>query len=161
MMMGCPTSREDLGEIFNCCDVSDSGTIVPEDVIFLEADPHLRDLELFKSKIRQMTEWKQQIAEDYLRQSRRQKEEQCPSVVQKQRLAPRPWQAKTFEKLPTIACQQRWDRHRDEHRRGQRALEAFRRHLRETYGNEVRAMRRALDPESTFGFSRPVLRYYC
>mmetsp|Transcript_26112 Transcript_26112/g.81439 ORF Transcript_26112/g.81439 Transcript_26112/m.81439 type:complete len:853 (-) Transcript_26112:226-2784(-) len=154
---GFEASDQDLGDIFDCCDWGETGCIVEEDVIFLDEDHEARDLEIFKAKSLNTREWRHQIAEEYLEQYRRAHQD----VQQRHRLAPRPWQAKTFEQLPTIACQQRNDRRRATRQREQQAREAFLRHLREIYGSEVRAMRRSLDCDGNFGFTQLALRYYC
>lgn len=155
---GFPASDQELGDIFDCCDWGETGSIVEEDVIFLEADRETRDLEVFKAQTLNMREWRHQIAQEYLEQSRK---PAMDAPQQRHRLAPRPWQAKTFEQLPTIACQQRNDRRRSTRQREQQAKEAFLHHLREIYGSEVRALRRSLDSDGSFGFSQLNLRYYC
>lgn len=80
------------------------------------------------------------------------------SMPAKHRLAARPWQDQTFER---VVCERRSGWQRESRRKGTLAKTAFLCHLKETFGNEVRAWRRGLDLEGTFAVSLTALRRYC
>lgn len=149
----------DLEEIFNCCDPHDQGFVVPDSVLFLELDPKMKAQGLFSAKTRFMRDWKQKIAMDYMAATSVHPSAESPSI--KHRLAPRPWQADIFEHLPVVACQRRKERCVDSYQRQQQALQLFSAHLRESWGHEVRALRRVLDPEGKFYVTQATLRHYC
>jgi len=77
------------------------------------------------------------------------------------RLASRPWLAETFEQLPTLESQKRESWRREVLQRRAAARSIFMRHLRETHGTEIRAWRRALDPQGKFRISLTTVRRYC
>mmetsp|Transcript_35813 Transcript_35813/g.102309 ORF Transcript_35813/g.102309 Transcript_35813/m.102309 type:complete len:838 (-) Transcript_35813:197-2710(-) len=161
-ILGCEThgfhaTGDELSCVFDACDTGNVGEVCADDVLFLEADKKLRSFGLYKAKMSQMREWRNQVALDFLEKTR----PIMPTTTPTHRLAPRPWQADIFEQLPIVACQRRHDRCRDAHRRAQEALASFMQHLRSGYGNEVRAMRRALDPDGHFHFSQVALRHHC
>lgn len=154
-------TEQEMDMIYDCCDVGDVGSVLREDVVFLELDPFVRKHEALKLKMGQMRDWKQELAKMYLEEMKLRKERDPSRQSYQNRLAPRPWQAGTFEQLPAVVCQRRQDHAREARRRSRTAKEIFLRHLRALYGNEVRALRRALDPDCQFGFNQQTLRRYC
>jgi len=151
-----PCEPAEVAEIFECIDVAAAGTVMAEDVIFLEVDPKTREYELFKSKMNQMREWKQQVAQEYINQSKAAKAEGASS-----RWAPRPWQWKTFDALPQVVCHRRHQQRLETFRKGEEARQAFLAHIKNKHGNEVRAMRNVLDQNGDYSFSLLELRRYC
>eukprot|EP00747_Dinoflagellata_sp_TGD_P137599 gnl/TRDRNA2_/TRDRNA2_175702_c0_seq1.p1 gnl/TRDRNA2_/TRDRNA2_175702_c0~~gnl/TRDRNA2_/TRDRNA2_175702_c0_seq1.p1 ORF type:complete len:909 (-),score=149.85 gnl/TRDRNA2_/TRDRNA2_175702_c0_seq1:51-2777(-) len=149
---GFQGTDSELAELFNSCDVHSVGSLTREDVICLEMDKKVRELETFKLRMRR-AEQQQQLMMSMYSEGR-----QMPA---KHRLAARPWQAGTFDQLPAVVCERRADWRRATRRRGVVAKAVFMRHLRETYGNEVRAWRRGLDIEMKFRVHLIGLRSYC
>eukprot|EP00971_Amphidinium_carterae_P127315 2522844-Amphidinium_carterae.1 len=76
------------------------------------------------------------------------------------RLAPRPWQAKTFEQMPTVVAHVRAEHRRNALKRARHARAVFLKHLCKTYGKEVRAMRVALSADG-YSFNKRTLGNYC
>jgi len=151
---------EAIKTLYHLCDLGDVGNLKQEDLIFLEADPKVRAEEFHKMKVSQMTVWKQAAAREFIEYHALQG---TPGTTTKctHRLAPRPWQAKTFETMPTVICHRNNQRLRDNLRRARHARKKFIQHLKDTYGNEVRAVRKALSPDHGYGFSLMALRNYC
>jgi len=157
---GFVADGRDLNMVYSSCDYGDVGTIIAEDVVFLEVDTKARENEQFKLKLRQMHEWKQQISKDYLHQVKSCSHSECPNVHARHRLAPRPWQAHTFEALPSVVCHLRNEEHRNALRQAKAAEALFLQHIRRLFGNEVRAFRHALDKDDSFSVSLNELRRY-
>lgn len=148
------STETELNELFSCADVDASGEIAREDAIFLETDPKERELETFKAKTNRKDHHQRFMAWAYIEDCRR----DLPAA---HRLAQRPWLADNFEKLPMLVCKRRMEWHRHAYQKGLAARISFVGHLKETYGNMVRAWRRALDPGCTFAFTVKGLRRYC
>lgn len=68
--------------------------------------------------------------------------------------------AETFERMPAVVAQARHQRQIETFKNERRARNAFIYHLVKGYGNEVRAMRRALSAEG-YAFGQQTLRSYC
>jgi len=155
----CPTHGFEipewgLEELFGCCDVDEQGTISKDEVVFLETDKKTRELEIYKCKSRGKDEYQKLLAWVYNDEARR----NYPAT---HRLAARPWLARSFEQLPAIVRQRKEARHRIHKERSLEARISFLRHLRDTFGNEVRAWRRGLDPNGIFEVSEATIRKYC
>mmetsp|Transcript_5868 Transcript_5868/g.11858 ORF Transcript_5868/g.11858 Transcript_5868/m.11858 type:complete len:795 (+) Transcript_5868:84-2468(+) len=150
---GFDASDGDIRDIFACCDVEGAKSLCDVDVLFLEADQQIRDVKRFKRRMDQKDQQQQLFMSAY--------EESCAKPP-RHRLAPRPWQAETFEShLPAVVSQKRQGWQRQVQRRGEEAHASFMRQLRSAYGNEVRAWRLGLDPETTFELSLQSVRRYC
>mmetsp|Transcript_22330 Transcript_22330/g.47595 ORF Transcript_22330/g.47595 Transcript_22330/m.47595 type:complete len:779 (+) Transcript_22330:216-2552(+) len=150
-----------LEEIYSCIDVSEAGCFTYEEAIFLEVDPKLREDELFKLKVGQTREWKLQMAAEYMERSKLRPPEKFAEVSNKHRMAPRPWQDAMFEALPSVVYQRRYNKEREESKKAKEARARFLEHIYLIYGNEVRAMRQALDSDGSNSISLIELRSYC
>jgi Ca2+-binding EF-hand superfamily protein len=151
---GFVVSQEDFHELFSCCDVSGSGTVSQEEVIFLENDRALRELATFKAKKSQKEKHLKLMCWAY-------REDGLRALSPTHRLAQRPWLAENFDQLPMLVHHRRVEWQRETHRRCLDARIAFVRHLRDTYHNEVRAWRTGLDPRGTFELKERDIRSYC
>lgn len=76
------------------------------------------------------------------------------------RLAQRPWNTDLWD-LPEEKLRQRQERRHKAHQDTLHAVALFRQHIRSTYGNEVRAWRRVLDPLATNRITKKQLLAYC
>jgi len=159
LALGFEGTSDELEALYHLCDVGDAGNIKQEDLIFLEKDPEIRDQEFHRVKVGEMLVWKRAAAQEYIDYKMVKSVDSVPMTA-KHRLAPRPWLSKTFEMMPTVMCHRNKERLQDRVRKGRHARITFISHLRELYGNEVRALRRALAPDG-YGFSLMTLRNYC
>jgi len=152
---GFSASVADMSEVFDMCDVDNAESIQASSLIFLEEDDEVRDELLAKSRITSLQEWRYKVAQEYVERDR-------PHVSPHHRLAPRPWQASTFEKLPFVACRRRYDRRREEVRKQKFAKEEFWKYVHSTYGNEIRFFRRILDAgqANQYTLTQVQLRYH-
>jgi len=155
---GCKENRaafsdEELEELFNCIDFDDGGSVTPDEIVFLEMDPVTRDHEIFKLKMRSKFQRQRLLAYTYWDDGRQE-------VSKKHRRAQRAWHSTEFEKLPPLVCKKRVDRQQRFYRSMIMAHIEFVRHLRDMYGNEVRAWRRGLDPDCDFCVTKMALRRY-
>jgi Ca2+-binding EF-hand superfamily protein len=151
---GFTCEPEQYQEIFACCDVSDSGTVSQEEIIFLENEKSLRELAMFKAKKSQKEKHLKLMCWAY-------REDGLRALSPTHRLAQRPWLAENFEQLPMLVHHRRVEWQRETHRRGLEARITFVRHLRDTYSNEVRAWRNGLDPTGKFELTAKDIRSYC
>lgn len=153
---GFEAANDEFAELFSFCDVHDAKSIMMEDVLIFEANPAARQLEAFKLRTRMSDKDQRQriLATVYTEEKR------C-SLPATHRLAPRPWLAPHFDCLPTVVCQRRGDWRHTAVRKAMHARIVFLRHLRGTFGNEVRAWRCGLDVEERFSISQSALRCYC
>lgn len=149
---GFVATESELEELKGCCDVDGIGTITKERLLFLEVDRRVRDIELFKAKMSRKEQRQQLMASVYA--------EAC-SKPQRHRLAQRPWQRQTFERLPAVAHQKRSRRQKEAHQRSLQAQSLFMQHIRRSYGSEVRAWRRELVTDGSFVLPLKELRRYC
>ncbi|CAE7884374.1 rab1D [Symbiodinium microadriaticum] len=152
---GFDASDEDFTELYGLCDPSESG-IRPIDLLFLEPDPQVKEQEEQRLRILRMgqREQKQHLMAEVFQ------EEKARQVSAKHRLAPRPWQAIDFEHLPKIVCERQHDWQMAAEKRAEEARTEFTLYLRKAYGNEVRAWRRALDPNATYRLTLRGLRKF-
>lgn len=148
------TNDNDLDILYACLDYDESGSVTQDEVMFLEADPLIREQELFKMKMKSRSQRQRLLAYIYRDDGQR-----APST--KHRRAQRPWMAETFEKLPAIVCEKRLDRQQVFYRERIEARVAFVEFVRSKFGNEVRAWRRSLDPDCNFQVGKTALRQYC
>merc|ERR1712190_374467 len=104
----------------------------------------------------------QQVAQEYIEYTKGKAamDGKLKAIDPRSRHAPRPWLANTFDLMPTVVCQARNERARDAFRRQRDAKNLFMAHLRKTYGHELRALRRVLDPDRSCSFTRQNLRRY-
>eukprot|EP00928_Gymnodinium_smaydae_P011381 TRINITY_DN14208_c0_g1_i1.p1 TRINITY_DN14208_c0_g1~~TRINITY_DN14208_c0_g1_i1.p1 ORF type:complete len:754 (+),score=169.28 TRINITY_DN14208_c0_g1_i1:99-2360(+) len=158
----CDQSEEELRVLWECIDVSASGSVKREDVLFLEANPETRAQLLYQEKLGKMLEWKRRTSEEFiahLQERERQKKENA-KIHQAHRLAPRPWMEKYFESMPTVACSTKNMRFREAFKRQRLARIAFKEHVCKMYGNECRAVRRSLAQDGGHSFTKQMLRSY-
>ncbi|CAE8631560.1 unnamed protein product, partial [Polarella glacialis] len=155
--------QEQMDAIFDCIDTGDVGFICREDVVFLEVDPQVRQRESYKLKGGKVREWKEFAALQYLQNARNVNSTGKPSEAlhPKHRLAPRPWQAGTFETIPLVLISRRRDREREARLRAKSARIVFKHHLCACFGNEVRAVRRSVGGMDEQDISVLDLRRYC
>jgi len=151
---GFQASDDDFKELFDYCNMNATGSISQEEVICLENDSSLRELAIFKAKRSQKEKHLKLMCWAYREDGRR-------AVSATHRLAQRPWLAENFEQLPMLVHHRRVERQRETNRRSLEARIVFIQHLRSTYGSEVRAWRRGLDPDCNFKLSVTDLRRYC
>lgn len=151
---GFQASDREFDEIFSCCDVSGNGTISQEEVLFLETDRTLRELASFKAKRNQKEKHLKLMCWAY-------REDGLRALSPTHRLAQRPWLAHNFDQLPLLVHQSKVEWKRETDRRNLEARIEFIRHLRDTYGNEVRAWRAGLDPQGAFQLNSQEIRSYC
>ncbi|CAE7210893.1 unnamed protein product [Symbiodinium sp. CCMP2456] len=141
-------SEADLNRVFDCIDTGDIGSIVKEDCIFLELDPMKRNEERQRGGL--VREWKQRAALEFLQNARTGLKplpgEESVALPERHRLAPRPWQAGAFEQIPMVVCQRRYERERDTRFKRKCARATFLKQICISYGNEVRALRRDINP---------------
>eukprot|EP00931_Biecheleriopsis_adriatica_P116417 TRINITY_DN92055_c0_g1_i1.p1 TRINITY_DN92055_c0_g1~~TRINITY_DN92055_c0_g1_i1.p1 ORF type:complete len:774 (+),score=171.97 TRINITY_DN92055_c0_g1_i1:64-2385(+) len=158
---GFEGTQEEVDLVFDCCDTGDVGSILKEDIIFLELDPKIRQQERIR-KGGFFQEWKNRAAVDFLMHARNVNSAGDPNeaLPAKHRLAPRPWQAHTFDAMPMVVSQRRKDRDREERFRQKVARNLFLRQLCSIYGNEVRGIRRAVASDGC-NVSLMDLRKYC
>lgn len=154
---GFEASDVEMADVFGFCDISESmDGIRAHDLLFLEPDPVVREQEEQRLKILRMgqREQKQELMAEVFQQDRNR------GVSDRHRLAPRPWQARNFEQLPKIVCEKKQDWQLQEERRTEQARAEFLLYLRKSYGNEIRAWRRALDPTATYRLTLTQLRKF-
>jgi len=153
---------EDIEELWHLCDYLDYGELKVDDLIFVQDDLKVREREAFKSKMKEVWEWKQEMAQEYMSKAKAKNGNSAPSVGPRHRLAPRAWSADAFESLPSVICQRRYERQRDDRRKQKEARELFVHHAKTMVGNEVRLMRLpdGLDPEGTFKITMLKLKRY-
>lgn len=147
-------SDAELDEIFYCADVDGNGVISKQEAVFIEMSAEVRETEIFKIKINRREQHQRLMAWSYIEDGRR-------GLPATHRLSRRPWLADTFEKLPVLVCKRRMEWKQQAYRKSLAARITFIRHLKNKYGNEVRAWRRALDPDCKFVFTLKSLRRYC
>jgi Ca2+-binding EF-hand superfamily protein len=88
-------------------------------------------------------------------------EEEGWGLPPKHRLAHRPWHTGSFDQLPRVANEKVRKRRQSAQHNIQEARIAFQSHLNQTYGNEVRAWRKALAPKDSFTLTLFSLRRFC
>lgn len=164
---GFEATAHELHEIFECCDFTEVATVTLEDMIFLELDPATRKREAYNLKLDRLEAWRHEISLEYLKSCRLPRPPGAPVIDEERpvpvthRRAVRPWQASYYELLPAVACQRRHYRHLNERWIQMAARKKFSHFLKATFGNEIRAFRRALDPNGTFSVSSTTLRNFC
>lgn len=163
--LGFDGLEDELKELFNLCDVTGRNCLKQEDLIFLERDELIRADEFQKIKVGEMLAWRNAAAQEYIDYQKSKahgwnsSDSRDKPMSPTHRLAPRAWLSKTFESLPTVICHQINERMRASFRKARRARIDFFAHLKEQYGNEVRALRRALS-SNQYCFSQMTLRNY-
>lgn len=154
-------SESDINRVFDCIDTGDIGFILKEDCIFLEVDPAIRYEERQRGGV--VKEWKDQAALEFLQNAKtgiRGLPGDCSiALPDRHRLAPRPWQAGAFEQIPMVVCQRRQEREREARYKQKFARATFLRQLRTAYGNEVRGLRRDVNPDGHTATLSDIRRY--
>mmetsp|Transcript_60067 Transcript_60067/g.143083 ORF Transcript_60067/g.143083 Transcript_60067/m.143083 type:complete len:886 (+) Transcript_60067:152-2809(+) len=150
---GFAATQEELDELWTFLDPDADEQVKREELLFLETDVKARGAELHKQRMRAQFDEDRLLAKVYWDGNRK--------LAPKHRLAHRPWEAESYEQLPVVAWQRKlvW-RKRVRHRVAV-ARATLLNHLRTTFGHEVRAWRRGLDPDSKFVVSLISLRCYC
>jgi Ca2+-binding EF-hand superfamily protein len=152
---GFEGGKEALEELFHILDLGAEGEIQVEDFMFFEADHKARESALLKRKWKAKHQAQQKMLVSAYRA------EAQAGLPQAHRLAQRLWNAASVERLPEILQQKRKDRRHDICIRTLEARRAFHVHLCKTFGNEVRAWRRGLDPKARFYVTKKQLGSYC
>lgn len=166
LMKGCRAAQfealdEEFALVFEISDVGNVGFIQEDDVIFLEWDEEVRAKKTYGARMCRMDRWKYIAAKEYMTHIRRHKEaKELGLRLTKGRGDPRPWLEKTFEQLPAVAWFTEQERRTTSTKNAESARAAFKKHLLQMYGDEVRALRRALDPGITYSFTFKTLRRY-
>lgn len=150
----CKATSDEVTDMFHALDVEFAGYVSQANFAYLEKDKALRDQAHRQEKKRQKEKHRKMMAYVYFEDLKR-------DVQPTHRRAARPWLAQNFDSLPALVNQRnlKW-----KHVSYERSLEAriiFIRHLRATFGNEVRAWRRCLDPECHFAIDMKAIRRYC
>jgi len=165
-MKGCETfglevSEEEFHKLFHCADVGNVGFIQEDDVIFLELDVEVRANKAYQARVCRMDRWKYLAAHEFMEHIKRHKQEKEQGMrITKGRKEPKPWLDKTFEQLPAVAWYCKQEREITVVRNSTTAVAAFKKHLQTIYGDEIRALRRALDSNQTYNFTFKTLRRY-
>eukprot|EP00927_Polykrikos_kofoidii_P047368 TRINITY_DN4147_c0_g2_i1.p1 TRINITY_DN4147_c0_g2~~TRINITY_DN4147_c0_g2_i1.p1 ORF type:complete len:745 (-),score=122.13 TRINITY_DN4147_c0_g2_i1:61-2295(-) len=141
--LGFDATADELMELWRCCDVDDTGSISQEEVAFLEIDSPTRELQAWKRKASTRDKRQKELAQVWIADGER-------HVHARHRLARRPWLADTFESLPAIVNQRSEKVKKQTRQSNLEARITFVKHIRGRFGNEVRAWRRALDPDGRF-----------
>eukprot|EP00931_Biecheleriopsis_adriatica_P035000 TRINITY_DN20178_c0_g1_i2.p1 TRINITY_DN20178_c0_g1~~TRINITY_DN20178_c0_g1_i2.p1 ORF type:complete len:677 (+),score=152.71 TRINITY_DN20178_c0_g1_i2:99-2129(+) len=153
--LGLKCTDEAFAELFGLVDLNENGISAAE-LLFLEPDPAVREEEEQRLAIlRKGLRYHKQLNMANFFQ-----EEQSRKLSNRHRLAPKPWQAPDFEQLPKVICERQHSWLIAEKKRSQQALTDFIAYLRKTYGNEVRAWRRGMDPNGTYRLTLAGLRKF-
>lgn len=155
---GFKADKVDIEDVFHFLDSNDYGDIKWEDCICLETDTRVRAQQLYKVKVGHMMHWKQEAAAEYIAYKKGLAEEEH-KVSSKHRLAPRPWMADTFERMPAVDAFCKQQRQIDTILKERAAKKDFIDHLVKNFGNEVRAIRRVLSTDG-YTFNQTQLRGY-
>lgn len=153
---GNSLSDATIRELFQGIDLNACGHIQFSEVPFLELDEHVRELELYQLRSLKMEEERSKLT-SMLEEGRELAKKLSPA----HRLALRPWQEHRYAKMPTVVKQKRAETLANAKKKIREARELFTHHLQSTYGNEVRAWRRGLDPQCAFTLNETDLRCYC
>lgn len=151
---GFEATESELLEIFKGLDVNFSKEVSPEDVIWLEPDRNVRELAAYNSRKNQKDKHLRLMAWAYTEDGRL-------NLPPCHRKSQRPWLSVNFDEMPMLINQKRVEWQRTTYKRSLKARITFVRHLRNTYGNEIRAWRIGLDPEDAFEIDDKVIRRYC
>jgi len=143
----------ELEEVFNCIDFDDGGSVTPDEIVFLELDPVVRDHEIHSLKMRAKQQRQRLLAFAFW-------DDGCKQVSNKHRCAQRPWLAPDFEKLPPLVSLCRQQMQKAAYQRTWQNRIEFVRYLRSKYSCEIRAWRRALDQACNFVVNQKALVQY-
>jgi hypothetical protein len=149
-------SDEALVTLFRGIDMNASGRIQYTEIPFLELDAHIREQELFHFKQLKVEEERSRLTR-MLEDGRMMAKKLSPA----HRLAQRPWLESHYAKMPSVVKQRRAEIQASVQKRKQEARVLFMQHVQSTYGNEVRAWRRGLDPQCAFVLNETDLKCYC
>eukprot|EP00440_Ansanella_granifera_P030518 gb/GFBE01033153.1/.p1 GENE.gb/GFBE01033153.1/~~gb/GFBE01033153.1/.p1 ORF type:complete len:863 (+),score=145.30 gb/GFBE01033153.1/:1-2589(+) len=150
---GFEATDAELAAVGRFVDVDRVGTVTRDDLVWLEPDRATRKAAVQRLRLSRREQHQQILASVYSDEHRR--------LPPTHRLAPRPWQAGAFEKLPVIVHERRGNWRREVLRREQEAKELFIAHLKDACGNLVRAWRSKLDPDNSSFISQAGLKRYC
>mmetsp|Transcript_4925 Transcript_4925/g.11494 ORF Transcript_4925/g.11494 Transcript_4925/m.11494 type:complete len:633 (-) Transcript_4925:87-1985(-) len=143
---GLDVTDEDIHEIFCLCNIRSRDQVCPADFLFLESNEEVREQEAIRQqqlKLTQKDAYCTFLAETYNADKRR-------NVSDRHRLAPRPWHDRAFETLPQVISRRNKSWFQEKKSRNAEARRYFLEYIRALHGSEVRAWRRALDPDATF-----------
>ncbi|CAE7472138.1 CPK24 [Symbiodinium natans] len=142
---GFDPGAHDLRDLFSLCSKG-KDHLSPEDFLFLETDENVRQQEITRQSQLKFT--KQDVHHAFLAEAY--KEDRGRSVSNRHRLAPRPWHDRAFETLPQVISRRNQSWFHEKKSKNAEARQQFLKYIRRNYGSEVRAWRRALDPDATF-----------
>eukprot|EP00403_Amphidinium_massartii_P048930 CAMPEP_0178463440 /NCGR_PEP_ID=MMETSP0689_2-20121128/50334_1 /TAXON_ID=160604 /ORGANISM="Amphidinium massartii, Strain CS-259" /LENGTH=741 /DNA_ID=CAMNT_0020090323 /DNA_START=32 /DNA_END=2254 /DNA_ORIENTATION=- len=151
---GFVAEEQELLELYHACDVDELGVVTYDEAIFLELDPRVREMDMFRLKHKAKDQHEKLLANTY-------KEELKRGLPQRHRLKVRPWLLDQFESLPTVVCQRRVARQRKVQQRHLEARLEFVRMLRQVYGNEIRAWRKGIDVNGAFEIDQKTFYAFC
>jgi len=146
--------REEVEEIYGCCDVDNKGYILPHEVVFMELDIKLRDRELAMVRRNREQEHENFLANFY-------NDQNAKKIPVSNRLFQRPWMSHHFEDLPEIDMRRRFVKEQKKVFDGLEARATYMRYLRKLYGTEAIAWRRGLDKDNKFIVSEAQFRAHC
>eukprot|EP00746_Dinoflagellata_sp_MGD_P167835 gnl/MRDRNA2_/MRDRNA2_98775_c0_seq1.p1 gnl/MRDRNA2_/MRDRNA2_98775_c0~~gnl/MRDRNA2_/MRDRNA2_98775_c0_seq1.p1 ORF type:complete len:768 (+),score=140.77 gnl/MRDRNA2_/MRDRNA2_98775_c0_seq1:99-2402(+) len=150
---GFRQSSEDIKTLFEGIDLDGAGLISKDEMIVLEHDPEERR-DMKKVLELEKDEERKQVLTRLYQQFRT---EDRPGH---HRLARRGWHTDFTQMHEEVLRQRQQWRHKAQEDT-MNAVALFRQHVRSTFGNEVRAWRRALDSEGKHRISRQRLLCYC
>lgn len=150
---GLAESDSVIEEIFGGLDLQGDGLISKEEVIVLEADEEERHALYAEEKEKEEEEKNSMMSDLYQQIS-------AFNLKPWHRMSDRPWHTH-ISSLPQSILEKRRKWERKVAQRKYEALELFRHHLKVTYGHELRAWRRELDPDNTYVLTRSRLTQYC
>jgi len=151
---GFEASDDEIMDIFWGLDIEFSGELGQAEFIYLEKDKTARYQARRAERKKQSEKHLKMMAYVYDEDLKR-------GVPPTNRRAARPWLAQNFDNLPSLINRRRVEWQHTSYERSLEARIVFVRHLRTTFGNEVRAWRIGLDPEATFEIDMKVISRYC
>ncbi|CAE7328676.1 GOR [Symbiodinium pilosum] len=142
---GFDPDMEEVREIFSLCS-NGKDHLLPEDFLFLELDEDVRQQEFVRQT--QLKFAKEDVHQAFLAETYN--ADRGRGVSNRHRLAPRPWHDRAFETLPQVISRRNQSWFHERRSKNAEARQHFLTYIRTNYGSEVRAWRKALDPDATF-----------
>ncbi|CAE7812950.1 GOR [Symbiodinium sp. CCMP2592] len=143
---GFDPGGDELRDLFCLCSKG-KDHLSPEDFLFLEADEGIRKRETIRQS--QLKFAKEDVHHAFLAETYK-ADRGRPGISNRHRLAPRPWHDRAFETLPQVISRRNQSWFQEKRSKNAEARQHFLEYIRASYGSEVRAWRRALDPDATF-----------
>eukprot|EP00439_Symbiodinium_sp_Y106_P048958 s462_g6.t1 len=143
---GFDPGGDELRDLFCLCSKG-KDHLSPEDFLFLEADEGIRQQETIRQS--QLKFAKEDVHHAFLAETYK-ADRGRPGISNRHRLAPRPWHDRAFETLPQVISRRNQSWFQEKRSKNAEARQHFLEYIRASYGSEVRAWRRALDPDATF-----------